>query len=111
MPFTTSPTLNADDLVSLVQYAKLDGILDTPLEASINIKLPILLIEVRLLLRIEKRIDSSVKVRVLDNVSRVSEKLGGITDPGCSCIASDHDDRAQWAVLGDHPGRLATARG
>lgn len=65
----TAPALHTDHQIILLQNAKIDGILDAPLEAAINILLPVCFVEVGLLLRIEEGVDTSVKVGILDIVS------------------------------------------
>ena len=65
----TAPALHTNHQIILLQNAKIDGILDAPLEAAINILLPVCFIEVGLLLRVEEGVDTSVKVGILDIVS------------------------------------------
>jgi len=57
---STAPALNANDVVTSCKNTKLDGFMDTPLEATVNINLPILLVKVRLLLREEEGVDASI---------------------------------------------------
>ena len=62
MSLPTAPALHTNHQIILLQNAKIDGILDAPLEAAIDILLPVRFVEVGLLLRIEERVDTSVKV-------------------------------------------------
>jgi len=65
MAFATAPALDADDVVAFVQNAELDGLGDTPLEAAVDIFLPVGLLPVRLLLGEEEGVDAAVEVGVL----------------------------------------------
>ena len=58
----TAPALHTNHQIILLQNAKIDGVLDAPLEAAINILLPVCFVEVGLLLRVEEGVDTSVKV-------------------------------------------------
>jgi len=48
---TTPPSLHAHNLVALSENAEIDGVLDTPLEATVDVLLPWRRLEVGLLLR------------------------------------------------------------
>lgn len=61
----TAPTLNTDNRVTLVNDTQLESVGDTPLEASVNILLPDLDVEVRLLLREVEGVDTAVQVGIL----------------------------------------------
>lgn len=65
MAFAAAPALNADDVVAFDQDAQLDGLGDTPLEAAVDVFLPVGLLEVGLLLGEEEGVDATVEVRVL----------------------------------------------
>lgn len=69
MPLATSPSLYADDHLALFQDAEVDGLLDTPLQATIDILLPVGFTEVGLLLGKKEWIDTAVQVRILPSVS------------------------------------------
>lgn len=69
MPLTTSPSLDADDHFALLQDAEVDSLLNTPLQATVDILLPVGFIEVGLLLREEEWINTAVQVRILKIVS------------------------------------------
>ncbi len=60
MALSTTPALNANNVVALVKYPKLDGLGDSPLQAAVDIHLPVLFIEVRLLFGEEEGIDAAV---------------------------------------------------
>jgi hypothetical protein len=61
---TTPPALDTDDGVALLEYTKLEGVADTPLEALVDILLPRDLLEVGLLLVVVEGVDAAVQVRV-----------------------------------------------
>lgn len=65
MAFAAAPALNADDVVAFDQDAQLDGLGDTPLEAAVDVFLPVGLLEVGLLLGEEEGVDATVEVGVL----------------------------------------------
>jgi hypothetical protein len=69
MPLTASPPLDADDHFTLFQDAEIDGLLDTPLQATVDILLPVSFVEIGLLLGEEEWIDTAVQMRILTNVS------------------------------------------
>ena len=71
VPLAASPALNTHYLIPLVQNAKLDSILDSPLEATINVLLPVCLLEVRFLSWVKEGIHAPIKVRVLKMVRMV----------------------------------------
>jgi hypothetical protein len=89
---TTPPALDANDGVTLLEHTKLEGVADTPLETLVDILLPGDLLEVGLLLVVVEGVDTAVQVRVA--------RGNGVT--------SDHDNRADGAVLGDKTGGVAT---
>lgn len=64
---TAAPSLDTDNVVTLVDDAELEGVVDTPLETAVNILLPDLDVEVGLLLGEEEGPDTTVQVRVLDS--------------------------------------------
>jgi hypothetical protein len=59
------PTLDADNVVALVDDTELKTVRDTPLETTVNILLPDLDVEVGLLLGEEEGPNTTVEVRVL----------------------------------------------
>lgn len=63
---TTTPSLDADDGVTLVDDAKLETVVDTPLEAAVDILLPDLDVEVRLVLGEVERPHTAVQVGILE---------------------------------------------
>lgn len=65
MSHSTSPSLNADDGVALADNFQLHGVGETPLEASVDVFLPDLDVEVGLLLGEVERVNSTVEVGVL----------------------------------------------
>lgn len=65
MAHTAAPALDADDVVALVDDTELETVVDTPLEAAVNVLLPDLDVEVRLLLGEGEGPDATVQVRVL----------------------------------------------
>ena len=65
---TAAPSLDTDDVVTLVDDAELEGVVDTPLETAVNILLPDLDVEVGLLLGEEEGPDTTVQVRVLESI-------------------------------------------
>jgi hypothetical protein len=89
---TTPPALDTDDGVALLEYTKLEGVADTPLEALVDILLPRDLLEVGLLLVVVEGVDAAVQVRVARGDG----------------VAGDHDNGADGAVLGDKAGGVAT---
>lgn len=65
MTLPTAPSLNTDHIVAFGQDAELDGLGDSPLETSVDVLLPIVLVEVGLGLFEEERIDAAIEVRIL----------------------------------------------
>ena len=61
----TTPALNADHIVTPVQNAEFDCLSDPPLETSIDVFLPVRLVEIGLLLWEEKRVDATIEMRIL----------------------------------------------
>jgi hypothetical protein len=62
---TATPSLNTDDGVALVDDAELETVVDTPLEAAVDILLPDLDVEVGLALGEVEGPDTAVQVGVL----------------------------------------------
>ena len=92
MPHAASPPLHANHRIALIQHTQLDGVLDAPLEAVVDVFLPRLRLEVHRLLHGEKEgVDAAVEVRVA----------------GCTCVARHHDDRANGAVFAYETGGVA----
>ena len=87
---TALPALNDDDGVTDCEHVKLDSALDTPLDAAVDILLPIDLIEVGLGLGEQERVDTAVQVTVARS----------------GLVASNHEDGADGAVLGEQAGRV-----
>lgn len=71
MPFAAAPSLHTHHEVAFIQNAELDALRDTPYQTLVNILLPISILEVRLGLGKEERIDTAVEVRVLWLVSNL----------------------------------------
>lgn len=92
MAHTTAPSLDTDDAGTLLDNTKLDAVVNTPLQATVDILLPDLDVEVRLDFGEEEGVDTTVQVRI----------------PGSGLIAGDHDDRANRAVLGKKTSGLTT---
>ena len=67
---TAAPALNTDDVVALVDNTELETVVDTPLEAAVDILLPDLDVEVGLLLGEVEGPDTTVQVGVLRKVSQ-----------------------------------------
>lgn len=65
MALASAPTLDTDNVVSLVDDTELDTVGDSPLEAAVNVLLPDLDVEVGLVLGEEEGPDATVKVRIL----------------------------------------------
>lgn len=63
---STAPALHAHDRIALVQHTQVDGVLDAPLEATVDVLLPWHLSEVGLRLVEEEGIHATVEVGVLD---------------------------------------------
>jgi hypothetical protein len=72
---TATPSLNTDDGVALVDDAELETVVDTPLEAAVNILLPDLDVEVRLVLGEVEGPDTTVQVGVLEELSLAWNRL------------------------------------
>lgn len=89
---TTAPSLNTDDAGTLLDNTKLDTVVDTPLQTTVDVYLPDLDVEVRLALGEVEGVDTAVQVRI----------------PGSGLVTGDHDDRANGAVLGEETGGLTT---
>ena len=65
MAHSAAPALDADNVVALVDDAQLETVGDTPLEATVDILLPDLDVEVRLLLGESEGPDTTVQVGIL----------------------------------------------
>ena len=65
MALASAPTLDTDNVVSLVDDTELDTVGDSPLETAVNILLPDLDVEVGLVLGEEEGPDTTVEVRIL----------------------------------------------
>lgn len=87
---TSTPSLNTNDALALLEHSQADCVPDTPLEAVVDVLLPWSCLEVGLLLVVVEGVYAAVQVRV---------------SGGCS-IAGDHDDGADGAVLGDQTGGI-----
>lgn len=93
MAHSSSPALDANHGVALVENTELDSVHDAPLETPIDVFLPRLRVEVGLGLREEEWIHAPVKVGVSCSTS----------------VAGDHDDGAHRAILGDKAGGGSTS--
>lgn len=81
MAHSSSPALHANDRVTLVKNAKLDGIHDTPLEAAVDIFLPWRALEVGLGLGEVEGVNTTVQMRVLQTL--VEKSIAPLKDlPG-----------------------------
>ena len=89
-----APALDANNVVALVDDAELEAVRDTPLETAVDILLPDLHVEVRLLLGEQEGPDTPVQVRV----------------PRGARVTGDHQDGANRAVLGNETSGVATAK-
>ena len=65
MAHSAAPALDADNVVALVDDAQLEAVGDTPLEATVDILLPDLDVEVGLLLGESEGPDATVQVGIL----------------------------------------------
>jgi hypothetical protein len=92
MAHAAAPALDTNHGVAFGEHAQLDGLTDAPLETLIDVFLPVDAAEVRLGFWEMEGVDAAIEVSVA--------RSGG--------IPSDHDDRADWAILGHHAGRGAT---
>lgn len=107
---TATPSLDADDRVALVDDSELETVVDTPLEATVDILLPDLDVEVRLALGEVERPHTAVQVGVLKTIvskeRHSNDRMG--TYAGSGVVASDHQDGADGAVLRHKAGGFAT---
>jgi len=94
MTHSTSPPLHTNNGIAALENSKLHRIGDAPLEALVNVFLPWHLAEVRLLLVEGEGIDTTVQMGV----------------PGRALVSGNHDNGADWAVLGNQTGGLATIK-
>jgi hypothetical protein len=111
VPSASAPALHTDYSIAVVENAKFDGFQNSPLQTTVHIFLPRHFVEIWLLFVEYEGIDSSVKVRVLKIVVRISipkENNVYITYSSCSCIASDHDDRTYRSVFRYESSCVAT---
>jgi len=88
---TTTPALDTDNGVALVDDAELETVVDGPLEAAVDVLLPDLDVEVGLLLGEVEGPHAAVQVGI----------------PGGSVVTGDHENRAHGTVLGQQTGSLA----
>lgn len=63
--FPAAPALDADDLVALVEDLELEGFHDAPLQAAVDVLLPVRGREIGFLLREHERVDAAVEMGVL----------------------------------------------
>lgn len=92
MTHSATPALDANDVVALVDDTELETMVDTPLEAAVNVLLPDLDIEVRLGFGEGEGPDTAVQVGI----------------PRSSGVAGDHEDGANRAVLGKKTSSITT---
>lgn len=88
------PALHNDNGLTLAEDAEVDGVGETPLDATINVLLPVDLAKVGLGLGEEEWVDATIKMGI-------SGRRG---------IPSDHDDGAHGTILGDEAGRVSRGR-
>jgi hypothetical protein len=86
----TLPALDNDNGLPLAQNAQAHGLLDTPGDSSVDILLPVDLGEIWLGLVEQEWVDTTVQV----SVSRSGR------------VAGNHEDRGDWAVLGEETSRV-----
>lgn len=91
---TSTPSLNTDDTVTLVEDAQLDGLANAPLETLVNILLPVRAAEIRLRLWEVEGINATIQMGVSSG----------------RWISGDHDDGTDWAVFGENASGVATKR-
>lgn len=87
----TLPALDDNDGVAGGEGVELESVLDSPLDAAVDVLLPVDLVEVGLGLGEVEGVDTTVQV---------AESRGG-------GVAGDHEDGADGAVLGEETSRLA----
>jgi len=83
------PALDDNNSLALVEDVESHSVAESPLDAAIDILLPVDLGEVGLSLGEEEGIHATVKMGV----------------SGSGIVPRDHDDRAHWPVLGQEAGR------
>lgn len=88
---TALPALNNDNGLALVENVEGNGVAETPLDATINILLPVDLAKVGLGLGEKEGVDTTVKMG----------------EPRSRIVPGDHDNGAHRAVLGDKTSGLA----
>lgn len=114
MTHASSPALNTDDGVALVDDLELDSVGETPLKAAVDVFLPDLDVEVGLLFGEVEGVDAAVEVGVLEGLGLVwgyerrGEGLWAYASGGF--VAGDHDDGADGAVLGKKTSGVAAER-
>jgi hypothetical protein len=84
------PSLHNHDGVTLLEDLERHRLTDTPLDALVDILLPVDLGEVRLALGEQERVDTTVQV----------------TKSARRSVSGDHEDGAHGAVLGEQTGRV-----
>lgn len=84
---TATPSLDTDDRVTLVDDSELETVVDTPLEATVDIFLPDLDVEIRLGLGEVERPHTAVQVGVLELLSAKNDTIRTIQFdlPGQRC--------------------------
>lgn len=65
MAFASTPALYAYHEIAFAKDAEFDGLQDSPFETFVNVLLPISVVEVRLSLWEQERVDSAVKMGIL----------------------------------------------
>lgn len=65
MTRSPAPSLHTHDIVALAQDAELDGLGDPPLQATVDVLLPIVPVEIRLGLLEEERVHATVEMGIL----------------------------------------------
>ena len=65
MTLSTAPALNGDDGVAIVEDAQLDGLSDTPLQATVDVFLPDGLGEVWFVFGEAEGVDATVEMGIL----------------------------------------------
>lgn len=88
---TTLPALNNDNGLTLLENVEGNGVAETPLDATINILLPVDLAKVGLGLGEKEGVNTTVKMG----------------EPRSGIVPGDHDNGSHRAVLGDETSRLA----
>ena len=92
MTHTTTPALKTNDTVAFAEDTELDGLVDTPLQALVNILLPVGRLEIRLCLLEPEWVDTTVEMSIARSAR----------------VASHHDDRTDRTIFGQHASRSTT---